>query len=83
MPNFFLKASAMAFDGPVYAELYKLTVPSFFAPSTTAGSLAARAAPTGSSALAPNAAPSLRTLLRDARSWDWDWFIMMASPEWH
>ena len=43
MPYFFLKASAMAFEGPVDAELYRLTAPSFFAASITLGSLAAQA----------------------------------------
>src|SRR5262245_43725532 len=54
MPYFLRNASATALDGPVDAELYRLTLPSFFAPSRTFGSLAARAA--GSQAPAASAA---------------------------
>jgi hypothetical protein len=65
MPCFFLNASAIAFDGPVDAELYKLTVPSFFAASTTFGSLAANAFGERSSDPAPAiAAPIFRSVRR-------------------
>ena len=71
----------MAFEGPVEAEVYKLTVPSFFASSTTFGSLAAMArneginAPTPSVALIFSTARRVVVVMMDSSRW---WPVQLA-----